>query len=351
MINIKSTILSFISLCSFCFSGVEDHLISTEEINLNQTSHLEGWLDDFAEAKKIASEKKCPLLIAFLGPTWCPWSDKLEAEVLVNQNFFKNLQTEVVFLKVDIPEDFDRHTKESLPALKLKEQYFVDECPTLVLVTPNGKQIAKLNYLPISCSAFASYIKEMLTDYEKLSLLTEKKALKKLDGKELKSLYAKAGRLADETFKKVLLNQGIKTDPSPYFLLEQYGVLLTKGKGNSWASRRLRNKILSLDPKNKNGSHRKLAVMDFNALAVSAKTDQKMDAVIHPLVDYLQKFGSKDLENAWRIEMMISQYLFGKDQIGASLIHAKNSLKIAPEPAQKEIVQSIEYLQTQLKAK
>lgn len=48
----------------------------------------EGWFDDFSKAQARAQEKNSPLLIAFLGPNWCPWSDKLEEEVLTSNTFF-----------------------------------------------------------------------------------------------------------------------------------------------------------------------------------------------------------------------------------------------------------------------
>ena len=157
-------------MSTFCFASFEDHLISSENIKFSQKIPLEGWLDDFSEAKKIAQEKQCPMLIAFLGPNWCPWSDKLETEILSNSIFLKQLQDTVVFVKIDIPENFSEITSSS----ELKKNYRIEECPTLVLVQPSGKEIAKLEYLPIESGEFASYIKQMLTDYEKVSQLQKK---------------------------------------------------------------------------------------------------------------------------------------------------------------------------------
>ncbi|NGX48303.1 MAG: Disulfide bond reductase DsbH [Chlamydiae bacterium] len=298
------------------------------------------WHDNYKEAKKIATLEEKPLLIVFLGPNWCPWSDQLEVEVLASNAFLENLEKEVVLLKVDIPEDFD---EEGFPGQDLRNQFHVEECPSLVLVESSGEEIAKLSYLPIDQKEFVTYIKETLSDHRKISRIT-KQQLDKLKVEELKSLYAKAGRLADVTFKKALLDQGLKSDRSPFFLLEQYSNLFTSRKMSSWKLRSIRKKIIARDPENKEGYQRKLAVMDFEALA-SVKKPQKAEIVVGPLVEYMQNFGKKDQKNAWHIEMKISQYFFTQNQIEDALRHAKASLDAAPKQHKKDIAESIEYLQ------
>ncbi|NGX38732.1 MAG: Disulfide bond reductase DsbH [Chlamydiae bacterium] len=348
---IMRKVLLGLLLCKACFAGIEDHLISSQEVRVAQSTHLEGWLDDYNEAQKLAEKKNLPLLIAFLGPNWCPWSDKLEAEVLTRTSFLSSLEKEVVFLKVDIPEHYDQEAEQNHPSLPLKERYFVDECPSLVLASPNGKEIAKLEYLPISSTDFAGTIKEMLSDYEKLVALTEKKELKHLKSDELQTLYTKAGRLADETIKKSLLKQGLKIDSGPYFLLEKYGERLASGKVTSRKSRSIRKKIEALDPENAAGSQRKLAIMDFEALKTTLTPNHNAKVAIQPILQYLQKFGPKDRDHTWKLQMKVSQYLFGKNEVEEALKHAKLSLEAAPQSAHAEINQSIEYLLTHLEIK
>ena len=310
-------------------------------INSFASIPLEGWYDDFAQAQKVALEKQKPLLIAFLGPNWCPFSDKLETEVLGDEAFAKILNKEVIFCKVDIPEDFEQ---EPFIGQELKQQYDVDECPSIVLVEPKGHEIAKLEYLPIESDAFASYIKQILADYERVSHL-EKNQIKQMKVDELRYLYAKAGHLADETFKKALLDQGLRVDRGSYFLLEQYGGMLANGHFKERKLKKVRNKIIARDPHNELGCRRKLALLDFEALA-SVKKPKNTETVIQPIVEYLQKFSKDDRANVWQLEMKISQYLYSQNKIEESLKHAKASLAAAPEDVQKEINQSIEYLQT-----
>jgi len=332
-----------LALITPCFGNIEENLISSQEHPLSQTIPLEGWIDDFSKAQKLAQEANKPLLIAFLGPNWCPWSDQLEAEVLAQPSFLNRVKKEAVLVKVDIPEEYQ--ATENSPNLVLKENFHIEECPSLVLVEPSGHLIAKLRYLPITTDEFASHIHEILQDYERISHLPQGQ---KLGVEEVKSLYVKAGRLADETFKKSLLKQGLRIDRSPYFLLEQYKNMLSSAKLKDPKLVRIRNKIIARDRKNQSGFRRKLALMDFQTLAHAVQKPQKSDRVIQPLVEYLQKFGKRDPENAWRLEMMISQYLFGHNKTQEALKHARASYAIAPDSAKDEISQSIDYLKTHL---
>lgn len=296
-----------------------------------------GWTDNLEAAKKEAKGRQCFLLIAFLGPNWCEYSDKLEEEVL-SQKAFKNLlKRKFVFVRVDIPENLE---EKNCSEKELRKKYNVEECPCIVLATSEGEIIAKLDYLPITCSHFASYIRQICNDYNQLNQLS-KLELRQMKVDEIKHFYTCAGRLADTACKKILLNQGLKVDRGPYFLVEKYGNLLASGTVSSRTLNRLRNRIVARDPQNKQGYQRKLALIDFE-LREGKKTSNQ---VIQPLVRYLSEFGSKDLENAWKLEMKISQYLFSRNQVEEALKHAQLSLEVAPKKAQKDIVKSIEYLQ------
>lgn len=351
MIIFKGALLAGLVIFASASASIDEQLITSQEIQLSRGDHLEGWLSDFAAAQKIAEEKKKPILMAFLGPNWCAFSDQLESEILSSKEFLKNLGETFVLLEVDIPQNFDLQTQDNLTSIELKEKYHVDECPSIVLVEPTGHLIGKLNYLPLESKDFANYIKEMVSDFTRVSTLVKTHTLNTLKVDELKSLYVKAGRFADAALKKAILEKGIKEDQGPYFLLEEYGRLIGEHSLKSRDVRRLRNKIFARDPNNKEGSLRKLAIMDFEVLAHSVKNLKNSADAVKPLINYLEKFGSQDGENAWRLEMKISQYLFGKDQAEEALKHAKASYAMAPEDSKTEITRSIDYLQTCLQRK
>lgn len=303
-----------------------------------EVDELMGWVDSVEAAQKVAKQRDLPLLIAFLGPNWCNFSDTLEEEILSQEVFARLLECEAILVKIDIPEDFE---KSNYYGKELKEAFYVDECPCLVLADINMKSIAKLDYLPVTCDHFVRYVKQIMGDYNRMSHLARSE-LKQMKVDELQHLYARAGHLADVTFKKALMKQGLKVDRGPYFLVEQYGNLLASGTASDRELKKIRRKVYVRDPFNKQGYLRKLAMIDFKT-KIGSKTPEE---VIAPLISYLQQFGPKDPENAWKLEMKISQFLFSKNQIEGALKHAKLSFDKAPPEAKSEIAQSIEYLQT-----
>jgi len=328
-------------MASFSYTeGMKPSIIACTLLICNFT--FGNWQEDYELAKQEALSQEKPLLIAFLGPNWCPYSDQLEEEILADLKFLAGLNKDVVLFKVEIPESFE---EEAYPGQELKEKFQVEECPSLVLAHPSGEEIAKLTFLPVGQKEFASVIRSTLADYRKVSRIT-KAGLEKLQVEELKALYAKAGHLADETFKNALLSQGLKSDRSPYFLLEEYSNLLTAGKMGKWKLKSLRKKIQQRDPENAEGYMRKLAVMDFESLA-NFKRPKQAELVVAPLKKYIQDFGNSDAKGAWEIEMRISQYYFTQDKIKEALAHAKASLEIAPVEHRGEIAQSIEYLEVE----
>jgi thioredoxin-related protein len=320
--------------------------ISSQEITLSQSLEKKGWHDDLDKALKLAASKQRPLLLAFVGSSWCPWSEKLEEEVLSEAAFTSALSQDFLLVRVELPENYSQFTADSLPNLKYVEKYQVKECPSLVIVQPNGKKVADVQYLSLAANDFAKQVKDLFYDFRLVEMMTEKSRLKELRGEEVKTLYSKAGRLADDTFKRAALRAGLKVDKSPFFLLKKYENLALEGKLSRRMARKLKLKIASADPVNKEGSQRQLALVDFRLLSEEGKKPTQQ--VILPLVSYLEKYGDKDRENSWQLEMMISKYLFGKDEIEGALAHARSSYREAPESEKEEIASSIEYLKTRL---
>lgn len=275
--------------------------------------YYERWLTSFDEAKEIAQRQHRPILIAFVSP-----SEQIEG--------LASLEKKVVFLKVNVYEENG-----------LVDQFHIDSYPTFLLVEPNGKEIAKLDLASID----AATINTLLASYSHV----QNNDLSSLKIGELRALYAQAGKFADMTFKQTLLEEGLKVDEGPFFMLQQYGNLVAEVGVKNRKSKILRNKIIARDIKNLHGYRRQLALMDFEALSNAHET-LAAKAVVKPLMDYLQKFGSKDAENAWQIEFKISRYLFSRDQIEDALKHANASLKMAPEAKRNEIAQSVAYLES-----
>lgn len=61
------------------------------------------WIDNYQKGKKSSIEKDKPLLLAFVGTDWCPWSQKLEKEILTESDFVKTLKENFILVWLDFP--------------------------------------------------------------------------------------------------------------------------------------------------------------------------------------------------------------------------------------------------------
>lgn len=328
--------------------------MQAEEASQVKKNHLpaslikkELWHSDYQAALKAAKERKCPLLMIFLGNQWCPWSEKLQEEVLHQPVFLNHLQQDLVFLKITLPE-YPEESKEYVETKRIQDKFGVRECPLFVMISPQEKEISKISYLPLGAEEYGNSIKELLFDYRVIEMVMHQKKLKSLDFEELKTLYQKSSRFTNPEYAEKILKQGIKKDQGAYFSLEQYSHLIVQDSATKEEKRNLKNHILSRDPHNQHGTFLKIAMADFEALAHQSKKMVKPQKVIKPLIEYLQKFGQQDTENRWKVEMALSQYLFSKNLLKEAVQHAEASFEAAPDNMKPQLLESLNYIKSYL---
>jgi protein disulfide-isomerase len=302
------------------------------------------WTEDYAKAYKMSQVTEKPILLAFVGSDWCPWSQKLVREILEQPDFLTETQKEMILVWVDFPERLSMSEERKTQNKELKDLFQVSELPTLVLVDTKGKEVAKFGYLPLEPKEMAQQLKTALNDCAMLKKIVGSQEYAQLSGEELKTLYKKADELGREEEKKTLMEAGLKTNEGAFFLMRQYEELLEHAKLKEPEVQRLRKQIMQKDPGNHKGIHLELAVAEFQALSKKLKRREKPDKAIVPLVEYVRNYGAKDLENSWRVEMMIAQFLYSKNCLPEALVHAKMSLDTAPEEYRPEIAQTLEFL-------
>lgn len=308
------------------------------------------WSEDYAKALKMSQATGKPLLLAFVGSEWCPWSQKLIRDILGKSEFLTELQQQMIFVWVDFPDE-SKTVIESLQKNEgLKNLFGVQELPSLVLVDPSGDEIGKFGYVPVSPKEMAAQLKMALVDYKHLKEIVGSPKLISLKTEELEKLYRKASQLGRETEKKSVLEVGLKNEGA-FFLLKQYEQMIATQKLKDPSVQKMRRRIMSKDPSNRDGTHLQLAMTEFQALSKTLKKKDNPEKAIGPLMEYLKTFGSKDLDNCWRVEMTIAQFLFSKNRLQEALSHAKNSYEIAPNEYKSEVAQSLEYLASKVSKK
>lgn len=110
----------------------------------------EDFLSSEKEAFAQAKEDKKIVFALFTGSDWCPACIKLANNVISKKEFIEGLEDKYVLLLVDMPRY--RRLKEvtARQNAQLMEKFKVNSFPTIVLITPEGEELKKFNYIPNS---------------------------------------------------------------------------------------------------------------------------------------------------------------------------------------------------------
>lgn len=294
------------------------------------------WYHDYDKAVGIAKEKKLPLFLFFSGTDWCPWCKKLEKNVLSKSEFYKGLTDKYVFCLVDFPMKDTIDPQQLKRNKALMQEYEVIGFPTIAIVDVDKGLITKIGYLSISPTEYREYVLEVTeTFYSSDVALEDPSHLSEGDWERL-SMNAK--RLGSPYFQEKLQEKGIKSCPSPFFLIEKYERVLTEKGPESKEALILKERIKKVDPTNVYKSHYKLAILEFHVLTRTENLSPLK--AISPLVEYISKFGNKT-PDLWKLHFMIAHFLFSKNEVKTALLHAKLSFKLAPEKIRKELAETI----------
>ena len=142
-------LLLAVSLCSAFSGSAEEPSPSPAPVNPQQeiTDQKAIWMENAAEARSLAKKDGKVLLLDFTGSDWCIWCKRLDAEVFSQPEFALYAARNLVLLKVDFPRDDSKQTQELREQNgKLAAAYRIEGYPTIILVSPEGKLIARMGY-------------------------------------------------------------------------------------------------------------------------------------------------------------------------------------------------------------
>lgn len=298
------------------------------------------WMHGYDEALSLAQEQKKPVIVAFLGTSWCPWSDKLSVEVLNQGEFIRSVKERFILVSLSVPEEGEK--KE-----ELQERFQIDQLPILILFDENGEEVSKVGYLPKSGEEFGKELTHRWNDYRMVKSAVCEKELCDFSAKELQQLYVKTAKLSCSQLREKIYLAGLKAKDNYFFLLEQYRHCLTKGKRGADEALAVRKKLQAKDPKNREGVQREIALIDFASLSSKPfKKKEDVKNVLLPLVSYVEKFGKEDSEHLWEIELSIAQYLFGKGRATEALLYARAAFSHAPSAEQASLLAIVNHLES-----
>lgn len=97
------------------------------------------WTMDFEAAKKVAAEKKLPILMDFSGTDWCYWCKIMEKNVFTKPEWAEYAKGNLVMVLIDFPGDKSLVPEKYVESNNaLKERFGVRGYPTFVILDSDG---------------------------------------------------------------------------------------------------------------------------------------------------------------------------------------------------------------------
>jgi len=136
-------------------------------VNLYSDDSNAGWSTDFEAAKKMAAEKKLPILVNFSGSDWCGWCIKLDSEVFAKKEFKEFARDNLVLFVADFPRAKNQDEKIKKQNAELAKKYEVQGFPTVLLMDAEGKVFARTGYERGGAAAYAEHLKKLIPGRKK----------------------------------------------------------------------------------------------------------------------------------------------------------------------------------------
>ena len=122
------------------------------------------WIEDYEEAKALAVALDRPMLLDFAGSDWCGWCMKLDDEVFTKKAFKDFAKENLVLVLLDFPRDKPQSAERKLQNARLKAALGVGGFPTVVLLSPDGREIGRGGYRPGGPSPYVDWISDTIAE-------------------------------------------------------------------------------------------------------------------------------------------------------------------------------------------
>lgn len=310
------------------------------------------WQTNYEQAVQQSKSDSKPLLLFFTGSDWCGWCNKLDDEILETSEFASAAGNKFIFVKLDFPLYSNQDQQIKAQNKQLQEKFAVRSFPTIIVLDPkSNQQLGVTGYRADKPADFAKYLIKMVTDYsgykQKMGALDNSKH----SGAVLKQIYEKAQELALIEDAVKIVKKGMQSDESLYFMGERYRYLADAGQIHSKEALELKQQLLSSDPLNEKQIHYQIALVDFETYSNEMEKEHHApELTVAPFISYIEKFGSKDKDNLWRLQLLISQVYLDKNEMTSALNYAQLSYESAPACVQPELSRAVQSIRSQIHA-
>ncbi|PYV46248.1 MAG: hypothetical protein DMG92_18505 [Acidobacteria bacterium] len=119
---------------------------------------------DFPKSVALAKKTNRPLLLAFLGTDWSISSLKLDREVFDQAAFADDSKYNYLLCKLHFYQTQERSPELVRQNEDLAERYHIEQFPTVVVLSPDGREVGRLGYIPGGVDKFAGAVNKLLAN-------------------------------------------------------------------------------------------------------------------------------------------------------------------------------------------
>lgn len=121
-------------------------------------SPLLPWTTDYEQALVTAKTESLPIYLFFTGSTWCIWCKKMEKELHEQDAFRQRVVGKFLFVKIDLPAG----AQPSEKVKNLMATYNIRGVPTVVILSPDGAEVARFRYQKITPEAYGDLVQKAI---------------------------------------------------------------------------------------------------------------------------------------------------------------------------------------------
>ena len=118
---------------------------------------------NFPRSAELAKRTNRPLLLAFLGTDWSISSLKLDREVFDQAELADDSKYNFLLCKLHFYQTQERSPETIRQNEELATKYKVQEFPTVVVLSADGREIGRLGYIPGGVKAFAGAVNAIVS--------------------------------------------------------------------------------------------------------------------------------------------------------------------------------------------
>lgn len=135
------------------------------------------WETNYNKALEKAKIDGRYLLLNFSGSDWCGWCIRLEKEVFSKKAFKRYAEEKLELVLLDFPRK-KQGKKEKAHNIALAQKYGVQAFPTVLLLSPDEKPVARTGYRRGGPKPYVKHLEEMIKASEAKHGALQKRAPK-----------------------------------------------------------------------------------------------------------------------------------------------------------------------------